>query len=478
MMTLAEAANAMQGTLNGPDATITGIATDSRRMEHGALFFALTGPHFDGHEFVASAARNGARAAVVTQSVSAGLPEIVVADTRIALGRLAAYWRQKFSVAVVAVTGSNGKTTVKEMVAEIMSRVGPTVKTRGNLNNDIGVPLTLFQIGDDTRFAVVEMGANHVGEIAYLSNLAKPDVALVNNAMAAHLEGFGSIEDVVRAKGEIYGALEADGTAIVNLDDAHADAFLAMAAGHTIRTFALKKSADITVSGGRVDYEFQGDQCVTRFQIHTAAGDIDVSMPLLGEHNVCNALAATTAARAVGAAPEHIAAGLGAMTAVSGRLQVKRGIRGLRIVDDTYNANPSSVAAAITVLAAAGGQRLMVLGDMGELGADAVQLHAEAGERAKAAGVDILIGVGPLSKAAVDAFGDNGQHFPQLESLLSSLDDIFGKDHLEGKTVLIKGSRSMRMERVVEALAENPPNPVGNGRPVGYHRVSACALTE
>jgi UDP-N-acetylmuramoyl-tripeptide--D-alanyl-D-alanine ligase len=367
----------------------------------------------------------------------------VVADTRIGLGQLAAWHRQQMPAKLVAITGSNGKTTVKEMTAAILRAevgVDAVLATEGNLNNDYGLPLTLLKLTVAHRYCVAEMGMNHPGELAYLTQIARPEVALVNNAQRAHLAGLGTLTAVAEAKGEIYAGLPADGIAIVNADDGHAALWRALAGSRQVWTFGLGAGADIRA-------ERVGDALI----LHTPQGRIETTLAALGEHNLRNAAAATAAAMALGASLPAVAQGLAGYAGVKGRLQAHACILGARLIDDTYNANPDSVSAAIAVLAALPGKRVLVLGDMGELGPDAVALHTEIGVRAKAAGIDRLLTLGELSVHAARAFGAGGQHFALIEDLLAGVEVALDAD----TTVLVKGSRFMRMERVVQSFMED-----------------------
>ncbi len=441
-LTLAEAARLAGGELVGSDAYLTAVSTDSRQLIGGALYIALQGTRFDGHEFVTAARRQGACAALVSRPVAVELPQIRVADTRLALGRLGAAWRQRFAGPVLGLTGSNGKTTVKEMLAAILRRRGAVLATAGNLNNDLGVPLTLLRLGDED-YAVIEMGASHAGEIAYLTDLVRPDVALITNAGPAHLQGFGSLAGVARAKGEIYGGLGPDGIAVINRDDRYADYWRGLTAGCRRIEFALDRPAE--VSGQLLDESGQ------RFRLHTEGGRIDIELPLPGVHNVRNALAAAAASLAVGAGLELIRHGLEGMQAVAGRLQRLSGIHGCTLIHDAYNANPASLAAALQTL---GGGAWLVLGDMKELGPEAAALHTQAGRQARSAGCRRCYALGEHSRLAVEAFGPGGAHFPTIEALIQTLREaVAGGDE---PTLLIKGSRSMRMERVVQALLVAP----------------------
>jgi len=442
-MRLLEVAAALKAHASGADVAWDRVVTDSRGDVAGALFVALRGERFDAHQFVADVLARGAAAVMI--AADAGLavaPAIVVADTRIGLGQLAAWHRRQMPAKLVAITGSNGKTTVKEMTAAILRAAvgeGAVLATEGNLNNDYGLPLTLLKLRPGHRYCVAEMGMNHPGELAYLTHLAAPDVALVNNAQRAHLAGLGTVEAVARAKGEIYAGLRADGTAIVNVDDAHAGLWRELAGAHPIRTFGLGDSADI-----------RAERNGTALTLETPQGRIETTLAVLGEHNLRNAAAATAAALALGASTDAVARGLAGYAGVKGRLQIHDCILGARLIDDTYNANPDSVSAAIAVLAALPGTRILVLGEMGELGPNAAALHAEIGQRARAAGIHRLLAFGALAAHAARAFGEGGQHFELIEDLLAGVEQALGPQ----VTVLVKGSRFMKMERVVQSFVE------------------------
>jgi UDP-N-acetylmuramoyl-tripeptide--D-alanyl-D-alanine ligase len=449
MMRLSEAAKALDGELHGQDVEFVGVSTDSRSVKPGELFVALRGERFDGHTYARECLEKGAAAVMLdeqgqTESVE---PALIVNDTRLGLGQLAAYWRGKFAIPLAAITGSNGKTTVKEMLSTILRITAngeeAVLATQGNFNNDIGLPLTLFRLNSTHQFAVIEMGMNHEGEISYLTRLAKPTVALVNNATAAHLGGLGSVEAIARAKGEIFEGLTADGTAIINADDAFADYWRKLAAPRKIVTFGLRNKADVSAG-----YTLGTES--SELELRTQQGVIAVTLPVAGLHNVSNALAATAAALAMGVTLPVIAQGLETFGGVKGRLQRKPGLNGALVIDDTYNANPASMKAAIDVLTARPGKRLLVLGDMGELGDDALRLHAEIGEYARQAGIDGLYALGELSREVCQAFGPEARHYDAPESLAADL-----KAHMNSTTtVLVKGSRFMRMERVVGLIGE------------------------
>ena len=453
MMRLSEAAAALGARIPDADVTVTGVSTDSRVLNPGDLFVALRGERFDGHAFVPQAAAADAAAALVDAAYvpgAAALPLLVVADTRAALGRLAAHWRARFHCPVVALTGSSGKTTVKEMLAAILHEAAQpggaaeahVLATRGNLNNDIGVPLMLLELRATHRYAVIEMGMNHEGEIRYLSRLAAPDVAVVTNAGSAHIAFLGSEERIARAKGEIFESLTADGTAVVNADDAYADLWRSLCEGKRRIEFGLGAWADVTAT-----YELRPLE--SEIVVTMPKGTASARLHAPGLHNVRNALAAAAAAAALEIPASAVGAGLTRFKGVKGRLQMKPARHDALLIDDTYNANPESARAAIDVLAKAAGEKILVLGDMGELGADAPRLHAELGTYAKAAGIDRMLALGEHSAGAAAAFGRGAHHYARIEELLADLENALAPE----VTVLVKGSRFMHMERVIEAFA-------------------------
>ncbi len=450
---LDEMAGLLDGRLTGRDLFVHAVSTDTRSLQQGDCFVALQGPNFDGHDYLDTAARRGAAAALVSRQLKHELPLVCVDDTRIGLGRLAQAWRQKANPRLVGVTGSNGKTTLKEMIAAILSHKGRVLATRGNLNNDIGVPLTLLRLQDED-YAVIEMGANHAQEIDYLTHLAQPDVAVLNNAGRAHLEGFGSLQGVARAKAEILNGLADDGVFVFNADDDFADLWRELSAGRRILTFGVQRPADVSSCAGDYTVHWSGEgaeaRFESRFEVNTDAGSIELNLRLVGEHNRMNALAATAASLCMGAGLAEIASGLNSLAPVAGRLCPVPGHAGARLIDDSYNANPDSVLAALNVLVAAPGRRTFILGDLGELGADARQLHAELGARAKAQGIDRLLTCGEFSQAATEQFGPGARHFAQQSDLL----DAIGASLNAEDSVLIKGSRAAAMERVVQALQQ------------------------
>ncbi|HUO82682.1 MAG TPA: UDP-N-acetylmuramoyl-tripeptide--D-alanyl-D-alanine ligase [Gammaproteobacteria bacterium] len=454
---LAGAARQVGGRLIGDDRSYSTVSTDTRALQRDQLFVALQGPSFDGHEFVAEAARRGAAGAVVSRLQSSALAQVEVADTRAALGKLAHAWRLQFDIPLIAVTGSNGKTTVKEMIAAILRRAGPALATRGNLNNDIGVPLTLLELRASHRAAIVEMGASHSGEIGYLTRIAAPGVGVVTNAGAAHLEGFGSTDDVARAKGELFAGLPPGAVAVINADDPYCEIWKQSAGRRRIVTFGLMHDADMRADA--IEQRLGPDGARLAFDLHMPEARCRIELSLAGRHNVMNAVAAAAAARAAGAALTDIQAGLAAVRQVPGRLQLRPGIGGARILDDTYNANPCSLAAALNYLTGLEGRAWVVLGDMRELGAKAASQHAEMGALAARLGVERLYGVGPLSRHAVEAFGAGGAWFATTGELTERLEADLGP----GVNLLVKASRGMRLERVIAAVAADAGETAAQG---------------
>ena len=421
-----------------------GVSTDSRGDCAGTLFVALRGPSFDGHDYVAAAARAGAVAAVTEwPGDEGGLPRLVVRDARGALERLAVEWRRRFDVPFAAVTGSNGKTSVKEMIASILRVRHPTLATAGNLNTDIGLAATLFGLDPEHRRGVVEMGANHAGEIAGLARVCAPRVGVVTQCAPAHLEGFGSVEGVARAKGELFESLPPDGVGVVNADDRFAGLWSRLLGSREVVRFGLRNPADVRGS-------FAPSEHGSRISLVTPAGETAVELALPGRHNVMNALAATAACLALGEPLAAVREGLEAMRPVPGRLCLRPLAGGSVLIDDTYNANPGSLRAALDVLADRGGERWLALGDMAELGDEGRGLHREAGRLARERGVVRLYGLGPLAAEAVRAFGPGGRGYPSHDALTAELRADLGER--SPITLLVKGSRSTAMERVVQAL--------------------------
>jgi len=444
MSTLAAAADSMHGTLHGADHGFCGVSTDTRTLKAGELFVALQGPNFDGCDYVGQARDKGAAGAVVSRLVDEEIPQIAVEDAKRALGELGSAWRQQLSPIVVGVTGSNGKTTLKELTAACLATAAPTLATHGNLNNDIGMPLMLTRIEERHRFAVIEMGANHAGEIAYLTALAKPDVVVITNAGAAHLEGFGSLDGVARGKGEILCGGVRPKVAVLNADDRYFDYWSKLVEDTQMITFGIDAEADVHAR----NIVAEADR--SSFDLLTPIGEIDITLPLSGRHNVRNACAAAAIAVAVGLDIADIKAGLESVKPVEGRLRRLAGVAGATVYDDSYNANPLSVVAAAEFLASLPGENVMVLGDMGELGDDAARLHAETGSQVRDAGISRLLATGELSRNTVEAFGEGASWHADIDDLATRLKAELG----EGVNVLVKGSRFMRMERVVEALLD------------------------
>ena len=441
-MRLGEAAAALGLRAAGEDVVFHGAGTDSRTASRGALFVAVRGPRFDGHDFIGDARRRGAAACLVERAPGGSMPFVLARDSVRALGELAAAWRSRFrDLLLVGITGSNGKTTVKEMTAAILRISGPVCATRGNLNNEIGVPLTLCDLDAGDHAAVVELGANHRGEIAALTALVRPSVGVVTQCAPAHLEGFGSIEGVARAKGELIEHLPGDATAVINADDPYAGLWRGLARPRRCISFGAGPDADVRVASGT------GGR---RVSLDTPVGEVVVDLALPGAHNALNAGAAAAAAVAAGTSLDAIREGLATVRPAKGRLESKRGPRGVEIIDDTYNANPASLRAGLLVLAEKPAPRWLVLGDMAELGPHGASLHAEAGRRARRHGVERLLVVGELGVEAVRAFGGGATHFEDRAALVERLREELP----DGATVLVKGSRSMAMERVVDAIAE------------------------
>jgi UDP-N-acetylmuramoyl-tripeptide--D-alanyl-D-alanine ligase len=443
---LRDFALACGGRLHGADRSFSGVSSDTRTIGAGELFVALRGENFNGNEFVGAALAAGAAGALVDTQRPEAIAQIVVSDTQTALEKAAHRWRSTFSIPVVGVAGSNGKTTVKEMIAAILSQAGNTLATRGNLNNHIGVPLTLLRIEAANRFAVIEIGSNHAGEVAALVKIAKPTVGIITNAGAEHLEGFGSIEGVARAEGEMVEGLDPSGIAVINADDEFADLWRGLTHAKVV-TFGVRNKADFSASGVTADVGPQG--FVTRFKLNSPAGSTSIELQLAGTHNVVNALGAAAAAVSAGASLPQVAAGLATMRAVKGRLQFKLANSGAWIIDDSYNANPSSMRAGIDVLAGLTGRKWMVMGDMGELGSFADSSHTEIGEYARERGIERLFASGQHSALAVKSFGAGAEWFADVEKMSQAVATALTDASVR---MLIKGSRMNRLERVVAAL--------------------------
>ena len=445
--TLLEAARVFGAKLVGDDRPFETVSTDSRTLSAGSLFVGLRGPNFDGADFAVAALARGAVGAIVERALSdVRLPYIQVPDSLQALQLLARRWREEFAVPLVGVGGSNGKTTTKEMTAAILSRRGPCLSTQGNLNNHIGVPLTLLRLGPAHRSAVIEMGANRIGDVAALVALASPTVGLITNAGAEHLEGFGDLDGVARGEGEMVAGLAPGATAVINADDGYAAYWRGVAGGSRVVTFGVQADADFQAKG--IVQSIEGGRFATRFTLECPLGQSAIALQAGGAHNISNALAAAAAAGAAGASLQDIAAGLADFRAVAGRLQLKAGLRDSWIIDDSYNANPSSVRAGLDVLRALEGPAWLVLADMAELGSHSSDSHADLGRYARECRVARLFALGPESTRAVETFGSGGEWFPDADSLTRRLQ----AEIVPGVTVLVKGSRVNRLERVVQAL--------------------------
>jgi UDP-N-acetylmuramoyl-tripeptide--D-alanyl-D-alanine ligase len=444
---LSQVAERLDGVLVGEDILFSSVSTDSRTLSGDALFVALNGPHFNGHDFLPQAISAGACGLLVSEERLEPVPQIRVDNTRLGLGRLAALWRDSFPVPLVGITGSNGKTTVKELVAAILRQRGEVLSTRGNLNNDIGLPLTLLRLQDED-YAVIEMGANHPGEIGYLTQIARPDVAVITNAGAAHLEGFGTLQGVAHGKGEILDGLTPAGVAVLNRDDEFFGYWSERLGDRRLLSFGSSPHAHVHGDLDRAQTRWSEMGFLSVMQVRHEDRVFDVELALAGRHNLMNALAAIAAGLAMGCSIEQIQRGLSAVEPVAGRLHAQSAPGGLHLIDDSYNANPDSVAAAIAVLQQAPGDRWLVLGDLAELGEAAETLHAQIGRRAREAGLPHLYTLGRLSRKAAEAFGDEAEAFEHIEDLVSALK----QRAVCGDTLLIKGSRSAGMERVVTLL--------------------------
>lgn len=444
-LSLSELTTVLDARLVGDDRTFDGVSIDSRAIKLGQLFVALTGPRFDGHDYLNQVAAKGAVAALVEREIpDAVLPQLVVLDTRKALAQLGALNRNAFvDKPVAAITGSSGKTTVKEMLASVMRTKGPILATRGNLNNELGVPLTLLELAAEYSAAVIEMGASRVGEIAFTVSLTKPHVALITNAGTAHVGEFGGPDKIVEAKGEILEGLDSFGVAVLNKDDKAFPIWAARAGDRRIVSFAI---ADQSADFHAQELTLDARGC-PGFILKSPLGSASVQLNLLGVHNVANALAAAAAGHAMGVDLAGIVSGLNAVQPVKGRTVAQLGLNGVRVIDDSYNANPSSINAAVDILTGFPGRTVLVLGDIGELGDWAEQGHRDVG--AYAAGkVSALYAVGPLMAHAVKAFGEHARHFANQTDLIAAL----GAEQNPQTTILIKGSRSAAMENVVAAL--------------------------
>ena len=448
-MKLSDIARYTGGKLAGQDIEISSVGIDTRTLASGDLYIAIKGHQFDGNNFIGLAEQAGAAAAILHPGFTTSLPYITVDDTRLALGKLASAWRDKAGAKVVGITGSNGKTTVKEMTAAILSEDGETLFTKGNLNNDIGVPLTLLRINEQHHYAVIEMGANHIGEIAYTSKLTKADVVILNNAGAAHLEGFGSLDGVAKGKGEIVETLKRDGIAVLNKDDKYFTYWQGVADDRKIYSFGLNPDADVRAQA--IGAEIADEGFVTSFELLTPKDSIKINLKLAGVHNVMNALAAAGAALALGLSLAQIKRGVEKVKPVTGRLQLLAGKKGNLVIDDTYNANATSLKAGLEVLKTCRGKPWLVLGAFGEVGPDSAKVHKEIGELIRSSGVVRLLAVGSDARNTVEAYGGGATFFENQDDLINTLQQELTGD----ETILIKGSRAQRMEKIAAALVEN-----------------------
>ena len=437
-MSLNQAAELLQCTPAQSDLTFTGITTDSRKVVPGMLFAALPGQAFDGHDYIPQAMERGAVAALVCQNVSTSLTVLHVTDVLAALGTLAGHWRSECTAKVIGITGSNGKTTVKEMVASILRQEGAVLATKGNFNNELGLPLTLFRLSKSHDFAVLEMGASNPGDIAYLAGIAKPDIGVITNIGPAHLKGFINIQGVARAKGELFAALPKDGTAVINAAEPWVDQWL-----------KINGAGRVCFFNGEGENSVQVRHDADAVVVSTPVGEFSLQLPLPGLHNLTNAMAAAAVCLALDVPPGRIRAGLESVKPVPGRLSLKHSSAGWTVIDDTYNANPASLYAALQVLASQNGEPWLVIGDMKELGSDSRKMHAELGDAARSLGVKRLFAVGDASTATVDAFGDRALHFNSRDGLIR----VLREELKPGVACLVKGSRSMGMEHVVNAIS-------------------------
>lgn len=446
-MTLAEAARILGVNTVHADTTFTGISIDTRTLQPGNLYAAIVGKHLDGHTFVPEALQKGAAAAMVNRQVNTAIPQLIVGDMTPALGSLGAAWRSKFHIPFIAVTGSNGKTTTKNMLASIMTaacngNADEVLATIGTLNNHYGLPLTLARLDKQHRYAAIEMGMNHFGEIKYLTELTRPDVAIITNAAAAHLDGVGNLEGVARAKAEIFSGLPDNGVAVLNHDDPFHEYWLTQIGNRRHVSFGFHPEADVTA------VLHAGNAPRQHITLKTQAESIDINLPLLGKHNIANALAAAAACLAAGIDLNAVKKGLESMEPAPGRLLMHTLSNGVNIIDDTYNANPFSLQAAVETLSTFAGKKILVLGDMKELGEDAKTIHQSAGEKIRSAGIDYLFTFGELSENAAQTFGEGAYHFNEQEKLVNALKPFL----FNTTTILVKGSRSMKMERVITGL--------------------------
>ncbi|MFB6435116.1 MAG: UDP-N-acetylmuramoyl-tripeptide--D-alanyl-D-alanine ligase [Candidatus Malihini olakiniferum] len=448
LVMLQQLATALNATFLGEDIAVDTVCTDTRKLKKGCLFIALRGKKFDAHDYANQAVRGGAAALLVSKHLPIDVPQLLVGDTRLSLGKLGAWMRRQSSASVVALTGSSGKTSVKEMTAAILRHCGNVLYTKGNFNNDIGVPLTLLRLTLEHRFAVIELGANHIGEIAYTTSLVRPDSALVNNLAAAHLEGFGSLEGVARAKGEIFNGLPTKGIAVINAYSNDLTRWHDVLRDKTIWQFSPQKFKNTDYYATDIRSEGVG----TVFELHTPFGSQGVMVPLPGRHNVANALAAAALTVSVGAGLQQVKDGLAQLKPVPGRLFPINLAENKLLLDDSYNANVGSMTAAVETLADMPGYRVFVVGDMGELGEDAEACHQTVSKAAYDAGIDAVLSIGTLSQA-ITLTSEHGEHFSDQSALIARLQTLLSTHAII--SILVKGSRSSAIEHVIHALQEN-----------------------
>lgn len=445
-MMLSEVAQHVGGVLVGEDRKISSVSIDTRSLVEGDLYIAIKGQKFDGHAFIEKAEIAGANALLVDYESDIELPQIIVKNTHLALAELAAAWKKRALVTTIGITGSNGKTTVKEMIASVLSVNAKVLFTQGNLNNDIGVPLTLLKLEEDHQYAVIEMGANHAGEIKYSSSYAKPDVAVITNVGAAHIEGFGDLEGIAKAKGEIIESLGHGGVAVLNKDDEFYPLWLEITGDRKKLTFGIENTADIQAK--EIVSGIENDGFITRFILITATEKIAINLCLAGQHNVMNALAVAACCLSVGISLQQIKQGLEEIKPVSGRLQPLLGKHGNLIINDSYNANPDSFKVALDVLKQCGGKNWVALGALGEMGLESENIHKQLGKLLKSMNVARVLAIGSDAEFSVKEFGKGATFFSSQQQLLETLED-----ELKGsETVLIKGSRAQKMEKIVAAL--------------------------
>lgn len=448
-MYLSDITKHLNGRLIGEDLAVSSFSINTRTLKNNDLFIAIKGQNFDAHNFVENAQRAGAGAVIVEYKMPYHLPQIIVKDSHLALAELSAIWKQQADVKTIAITGSNGKTTVKEMIAAILATNATVLSTKGNLNNDIGVPLTLLDLQQEHQFAVVEMGANHAGEIKYSSQFAKPDVAVITNIGSAHIEGFGSLEATAQAKAEIFQSLGTDGIAIVNKDDPFYPVWIDQLGKQKTISFGVDASANVRAQN--ISSILKNNAFVTQFKLITANDEIIIQLKLAGQHNVSNALAAAASCLSLGIHLKQIKQGLESLLPVTGRLQPLMGELGTLIIDDTYNANPSSLAVALTVLTQCKGEPWVIFGALAEMGRDSKKIHHDMGVLIKSMGITRLFAIGEDAHLSCQAFAEGAEFFSSQQQLIDRL-----KQQLTGNEVLlVKGSRAQKMENIVAALVKD-----------------------